>query len=122
MRCKFGHVTPQNLGSTKPSYSTEWKYLAFNGLMYLPPPSVERKGTTQKCFKEFYLKAKARIWPRLPYLFRIRLPAALGQVRRMQCHDAFDPSVVSLSLALSLALWLVSVVFDNLIPSEEGTP
>ena len=24
MWCKFGHVTPQNLGSTKISYSTEW--------------------------------------------------------------------------------------------------
>ena len=24
MWCKFGHVTPQILGSTNPSYSTEW--------------------------------------------------------------------------------------------------
>jgi len=23
-RCRFGHVTPQNLGSTKSAYSTEW--------------------------------------------------------------------------------------------------
>ena len=27
MRCKFGHVTHQNLGSTKPSYSTVWQAL-----------------------------------------------------------------------------------------------
>ena len=26
MCCKFGHVTPRNLGSTKPSYSTVWSY------------------------------------------------------------------------------------------------
>ena len=25
MQCKFGHVTPQNLGPTKSAYSTEWE-------------------------------------------------------------------------------------------------
>ena len=64
MWCKFGHLTPQNLGSMKPSYSTE-------GLGTLPTrpskhvfnslPSEE--GTFFS--NDFHMEANARIWPGL---------------------------------------------------------
>ena len=37
--------------------------------------AAERRGDSLKGFKEFYLKAKAIIWPRLAYFVKVRLKA-----------------------------------------------
>ena len=38
----------------------------------------ERKGNSFKDFDDFYLKAKARIWPELAYVFHVRSAAAIA--------------------------------------------
>ena len=35
------------------------------------PATAERRGKTLNGFKDFYVKAKARIWPWLPYICHI---------------------------------------------------
>jgi len=46
---------------------------------HFPQTATERKRNNFKDVKDFYLKAKARIWPGLSYMCHIRLPESQGQ-------------------------------------------
>ena len=73
MWCKFGHVTLEIRGNE----TLDLHPVEKNGSVEINGPLASEEGTIQKN-EDVYLKAKARIRPRLSYMCRVRSTTGYG--------------------------------------------